>query len=189
MMGIGWEDVLVWAVALSVIGVAWFGVVMVAVTLPGIWTMAAFALLVEWLWPGVLSVWVVIAVIALGVIGEVVEFYSSMAGSKRAGGSRAGGWGALGGTIVGLIVGQIVIPIPIIGAVIGGIAGAGLGAAISERGVAGRTWSESFRSGRGASAGRALSMVFKTAIAGVAAFTLTVNAVIAIVSTFTGGAG
>lgn len=183
-MGGVWSDIAVWLIASSVIGVAWFGVAMVAVTLPGIWTMAAFTLLVEWIWPDVLSIWVVLAVIGLGVVGEVVEFYSSMAGSKRAGGSRAGGWGALAGTIVGLIVGQIVIPIPIVGAIIGGIVGAGLGAALSERGVAKRTWSESFRSGRGASTGRALSMVFKTAIAAVAALTLTVNAVIAIVSTF-----
>lgn len=182
-----WSDIAVWLIAFFVIGVAWFGVAMVAVTLPGIWTMAATALLVEWIWPDVLNIWVIVAVIALGVLGEVVEFYSSMAGSKRAGGSRAGGWGALVGTIIGLIVGQIIIPIPIVGAIIGGIAGAGLGAAMSERGVAKRSWTESFRSGRGASTGRALSMVFKTAIASVAALTLTVNAVIAIVMTFVGG--
>ncbi|MEM9372164.1 MAG: DUF456 domain-containing protein [Planctomycetota bacterium] len=182
-----WGDVAVWFAALCVIGVAWFGVAMVAVTLPGIWTMAAAALLVEWIAPDVLSIWVVLAVIGLGVVGELVEFYASMAGSKRAGGSRAGGWGALVGTIVGLIVGQIVIPIPLAGAIVGGIVGAGLGAALSERGVAKRSWVEALRSGRGASTGRALSMVFKTAIAVIAASALTINAAVAIVMTFLGG--
>lgn len=182
-----WHDVVVCLVAAGVIAVAWFGVALVAVTLPGIWTMAGAALLVEWIWPEVLSIWVIVAVVALGVVGELVEFYSSMAGSKRAGGSRAGGWGALGGTIVGLIVGQIVIPIPILGAVIGGIAGAGFGAALTERGVAKRSWGESYRSGKGASAGRAMSMVFKTGVAAAAALTLTVNAIVAVVSTLAGG--
>jgi len=179
-----WADLIIWLVALGVIVIAWTGVGLVAVTLPGIWMMAGASLLVEWVWPEVLSIWVIVAIVALGVLGEIVEFYSSMAGSKRAGGSRAGGWGAMGGTIIGLIVGQIVIPIPIVGAVIGGIAGAGLGAALSERGVAKRSWRESARSGGGASAGRALSIVLKTAIAAVAALTLTVNAIVAIVASF-----
>ncbi|MFK7882893.1 MAG: DUF456 domain-containing protein [Phycisphaerales bacterium] len=171
---------LTWLAAGIVLVAAWIGVAMVAVTLPGIWMMVGVALMVEWWRPDVLNVWVIVAVVALGVIGELAEFYSSMAGSKRAGGSRAGGWGALGGTIVGLIVGQVFIPVPIIGAVIGGVAGAGIGAAMSERGVAKRTWRESVRSGSGASAGRALSIVLKTGIAAAAALTLTMNAVISL---------
>lgn len=169
-----------WLAAGIVIVAAWLGVVLVAVTLPGIWLAVFAACLVEWWRPEVLSNWVLITVVVLAVLAEVLEFVSSMAGSKRAGGSRSGAWGSLGGTIVGLLVGQVVIPIPIVGAVIGGVVGAGLGAVLAERGVAGRGWGDSWKSGRGAATGRALSIILKTCVGVVVAVLLTVDAVLAL---------
>lgn len=171
---------LTWVGAGIVVVCAWVGVGLVAVTLPGIWFLVAAALAVELWRPEVMSTWVLWSLVGLGLLGEVVEFVSSMAGSRRAGGSRAGAWGSLGGTVLGLVVGQVLIPIPIVGAVIGGVVGAGLGAVFTERGVAKRTWGDSWKSGRGAATGRALSIVFKTAVAAAAAVLATADAVAAL---------
>ena len=169
-----------WIGAAIVVLSAWLGVGLVAITLPGIWVAVFVALLVEWWRPEVMSTWVLVTAVVLAIIAEIVEFLSSAAGSNRAGGSRSGVWGSLFGTIVGMIVGQVLIPIPLIGAVIGGVAGAGLGALFAERGIAHRSWTESWRSGRGAATGRAWSIVFKTAIAAVVAVLLTIDAVAAL---------
>jgi uncharacterized protein len=172
--------VLTWLGVSIVVLFAWLGVALVAVTLPGIWIAIAVAFLVEWWRPEIMSTWVIASAVGLAIFGELVEFFASAAGSKRAGGTRSGAWGSLFGTVVGMILGQILIPIPIIGAVIGGVVGAGLGALFAERGIAERTWGESWRSGRGAATGRAVSIVLKTAIAGVVAVMLTVDAVAAL---------
>ncbi len=171
---------LTWLGVSIVVVFAWLGVGLVAVTLPGIWIAVVVAVLVDWWRPEVMSTWVLVAAVVLAVIAEIVEFFASAAGSKRAGGTRSGAWGSLFGTVVGMIVGQILIPVFIIGAVIGGVVGAGLGALFAERGVAERTWGESWRSGRGAATGRALSIVFKTAIAAAVAVLLTADAVAAL---------
>tara|TARA_R110000782_G_scaffold24264_5_gene62800 strand:- start:14689 stop:15210 length:522 start_codon:yes stop_codon:yes gene_type:complete len=168
---------LTWVAVIIVILCAWLGVALVAVTLPGIWFAVLAALLIEVWRPEVMSTWVLITAVVIALLAEVVEFASSAAGSRRAGGSRSGGWGALFGTVVGLIAGQIIVPIPILGAILGGIVGAGLGAVFTERSVAKRTWSDSWRSGRGAAQGRAFSMVLKTAMGAVVALLLTADAV------------
>ena len=54
--------------------------------------------------------------------------------------------------------------------------GAGVGAVIAERGIAKRPWGESFRSGKGAAVGRALSTIIKGGFAVVAALVLIVGA-------------
>lgn len=171
---------LTWLGVAIVVLFAWLGVALVAVTLPGIWVAVLVAALIDFWRPEVMSTWVLLTAVGLAILAEIIEFVSSAAGSKRAGGSRSGVWGSLFGTVVGLIVGQILIPIPIIGAVIGGVVGAGLGALFAERGVAGRTWGESWKSGRGAANGRAWSIVFKTAVGMVVAVLLTADAVAAL---------
>jgi uncharacterized protein YqgC (DUF456 family) len=137
---------------------ALIGVLLTAVTLPGIWIMLLIAMVCTWWQPSLFSLWTLGAVAAIAVLAEVAEALSSAAGSARTGGSRAG--------IAGSLVGSI----------IGGIVGAGLGASIAERGIAKRTWGESLRSGRGAAVGRALSTVVKTVFAIGAALVLIVGA-------------
>lgn len=171
---------LTWLGVSIVVLFAWIGVGLVAVTLPGIWVAIVVAVLVDWWRPEVMSLWVIVTAVVLAIIAEIVEFFASAAGSKRAGGTRSGAWGSLFGTIVGMIVGQIFIPIPIIGAIIGGVVGAGLGALFAERSIAERSWGDSWRSGRGAATGRAWSIVFKTAIAAVVAVLLTADALAAL---------
>lgn len=171
-----------WLAAAIVILGAWLGVAVVAVTLPGIWLAVFIAFLIELWRPEVLSTWVLVTIVVLALLGEVVEFLASAAGSRRAGGSRSGGWGALIGTVLGLIIGQVVIPIPIIGAIIGGVVGAGAGAFLFERGVAKRGWNDSWKSGRGAAQGRAFSMVLKTGVGVIVAVLLTADALAALIA-------
>jgi uncharacterized protein YqgC (DUF456 family) len=65
----------------------------------------------------------------LAFAGEILEAWVSYHYSRKFGGSRRAGWGALIGGLVGAIVG---VPVPVVGSVIGSFAGAFLGAAVLE---------------------------------------------------------
>lgn len=148
------------------------GMAMTAITLPGIWTMAAgAAILVLWV-PEYVGWWTVGSLFAIAALSEFVDFIASALGVKRMGGSKSGAIGSVIGTLVGAIGGTIVIPIPIVGSIAGGVIGAGLGAFLAERSVAQRTMKESIRSGSGAAIGRLVSMVIKCMLAGAAAAVL-----------------
>jgi len=67
--------------------------------------------------------------VGLAVVAEVIEWTTSMRYTRRSGGSRRAGWGALIGGVIGAIVG---IPVPIIGSVLGSFAGSFLGALLAE---------------------------------------------------------
>lgn len=171
---------LTWLGAAIVVLFAWLGVGLVALTLPGIWLAILVAVLVDLWRPEVMSTWVIVTAVLLALIGEIIEFTSSAAGARKSGGSRSGAWGALIGSFVGLFVGAVLIPIPILGSIVGAVLGAGVGALAAERGVARRTWGDSYRSGRGAVTGRALSIVIKTAIAALVAVLMTIDAIAAL---------
>lgn len=147
--------------AIVVTLVALAGVALTLLTLPGIWVMVLTALVCELFVPEVFSWPTLIAALVLAGLAELAEFLASAAGAKKAGGSRSGMIGSIVGGLAGMIGGQILIPIPLLGAVIGGVAGAGAGAALAERGHAGRTWKESYRSGQGAAVGRVVSIFVK----------------------------
>lgn len=168
-----WQDI----VAASLVTlIALAGVLITAVTLPGIWTALLLTLLVWWWRPELFEWWSIAIVGALAVLGEVAEFLASAAGAAKAKGSKAGAVGSIVGALVGGVAGTIVLPIPIIGTVVGAIVGAGAGAIIAERGHQGRPWKESLEVGRGAAVGRALAVVVKTVVAGAAAAVLIVAA-------------
>lgn len=164
-------------IALTIITLAsLLGVVLTFLTLPGTWIMLGVAALC-WAWQtGLYNPWVFVAALALAILAEVAEFLASAAGSAKAGGSKAGAIGSIVGSLVGLFVGQIVIPIPLIGAIIGAVIGAGAGALLLEKGISKRTWTDSWRSGRGAATGRALSIVIKGGFAIVIAMVLILGA-------------
>lgn len=171
---------LTWLGAAIVVLFAWLGVGLVALTLPGIWLAILVALLVDFWRPEVMSTWVIVTAVVLALLGEIIEFTSSAAGARKSGGSRPGAWGALIGSFLGLFVGAVLIPIPILGSIVGAVLGAGVGALAAERGVARRTWGDSYRSGRGAVGGRALSIVIKTGIAALVAVLMTIDAIAAL---------
>ena len=133
------------------------------VGLPGLWLMVAahavYALATGWNvyvgWPSL------IALLALGVAAEVVEFVAGAAGSKAAGGRRRGMIGAIVGGLVGAVFFTGLVPIPIVGTIIGVCIGTFLGAAIAE--YSGKGAAHSMRVGIGAAKGRFWGIVSKSA--------------------------
>jgi len=148
------------------------GMAMTAITLPGIWTMAAGAVLLALGFPDYVGWWTVGALLGIAALSELVDFIASALGVKRMGGSKSGAVGSVIGTLVGAIGGTFLIPIPIVGSIVGGVIGAGGGAFLAERGIAERTIKESVKSGSGAAAGRLVSMVIKFMLSGAAAAVL-----------------
>ncbi|MHB8973024.1 MAG: DUF456 family protein, partial [Pirellulaceae bacterium] len=109
---------LVAPVALLVVLVV--GWIMTLLSLPGNWLMvlgaALYALLVPDAWRIDVG-WVVVgAVLAVAVLGEVLETLTVALGTSRAGGSKRsallGLCGSIGGGLVGAVVG---LPIPVVG--------------------------------------------------------------------------
>src|SRR5262245_23476696 len=90
---------------LTILNALWMELVILG--LPGTWMMALTTVLVVWWrWDPALpadqqmfSVYVLVAVVALAILGELLEFFAGMAGAKRAG---ASGWGTLGALLGGI---------------------------------------------------------------------------------------
>ena len=137
------------------------GLVLVPLGLPGLWLMALGVIGYGWL-TDFRTVGVATIAIALGLalLGEILETWMGFGLSRRYGGSRRAGWGALIGGIVGAVVG---VPVPIIGSVIGAFTGSFAGAALFEY-----SWSRiagtAVRAGWGAVLGRAAAAATKIAL-------------------------
>ena len=153
------------------------GVVMVVFQLPGTWVMLAGTGLVAWvLWDdGYFGWWTLGLLLALAILGEVVETASGAVGSRRAGGSRRGavlsiGLGIVGAVVGGSVAGALALPIAWavpawLLSVIGGAAvGAAAGAMLGER-WAGQPWTQVRRAGVGAAIGRIGGTLGKICIA------------------------
>ena len=98
--------------------------------LPGTWLMVAAAVGFNLLTGGErIGLVSLIVVGALAVVGEVLEFSLSGRYTRKYGGSRRAGWGAILGGIVGAVVG---VPVPIVGSMVGAFVGAFAGALVAE---------------------------------------------------------
>jgi hypothetical protein len=157
--------------------VAWFGVLLTLLTLPGTWVTVAAAALVKWWVPGLIGWWALGVLIALAVLGEVLEFFSSAAGAKKTGGSNKAALFAIVGSFAGAVVGSIILLFPI-GTIAGAALGAGVGALLAERGAEGKSWTDSTRVGTGAALGRLLATILKGACAAIMALVLTLAVVL-----------
>ncbi|MEO0513372.1 MAG: DUF456 domain-containing protein [Planctomycetota bacterium] len=144
---------------------ALLGVLLTALTLPGIWIMLLVAIACQWWQPGLYSWWTLGVVGLLAVAAEVAEFAASAAGAARAGASKTGLVGATVGGMAGAIVGTPAIPIPIVGTIVGGVIGAFLGAAVAEGSFKRRPTDEWRRIAAGAATGRLLSTAIKAGFA------------------------
>lgn len=149
-----------WFYYLILAALMMLGLVLTLMTLPGLWLMlasaAGYALLTRFSFIG----WKTLAaLLAWAAVAEVVELASSGAGAKKAGGSRAGLWGALIGGIVGGIWLSF-IPIPIISTLAGVCLGTFLGAMSGEL-IAGRHVGRSVWIGVGAAKGRLFGTFIK----------------------------
>jgi uncharacterized protein YqgC (DUF456 family) len=137
------------------------GLALIPLGLPGLWVILLGIVGYGWLTDfQTLSATFLVVIIALAILGEVIEAWIGFRYAQKYGGSKRAGWGALVGGIIGAIIG---VPIPIIGSVIGGFAGAFVGAALFEYTAARRTGG-AVRAGWGAVLGRAAAAALKTAI-------------------------
>ena len=101
-----------------------------ALGLPGLWLFLAGAVAVKLLVAGTPLGWRAIIVgLVLAGVAEVIEFWASVRYTRRYGGSRRAGWGALLGGIVGAVMG---VPVPLFGSVLGSFAGSFVGAFLGE---------------------------------------------------------
>ena len=149
-------EVIVFAVVLLV------SLLLIPLGLPGIWLMIGAAIGYDVLVGGDPIGWVtIVATAVLAAIAEVLEFSLSARYTRRYGGSRRAGWGAIIGGIVGAIVG---VPIPIIGSVIGAFAGSFAGALIAEFTRSEATAGTATRVATGALLGRVVAAAMKTGI-------------------------
>ena len=137
------------------------GLVLIPLGLPGLWVILLGIVGYGWLTDfQTMSATFLVVIIALAILGEVVEAWIGFRYAQKYGGSKRAGWGALVGGIIGAIIG---VPVPVIGSVIGGFAGAFVGAALFEYTAAKRTGG-AVRAGWGAVLGRAAAAALKTAI-------------------------
>ena len=149
-----------WASLLCVVNAGWLSLTLLM--LPGNWMMLATTMLAAW-WlrgAGMFSPWTLVAIVALALIGELVEFFSSAVGVSKSGGTRWGGTGSLLGAVVGAIGGTLLIPVPLLGSLVGVCVGAAGGALAGEL-ATGRSGSQSAKSATAAGAGRLVGTAVK----------------------------
>ena len=159
-----------WVIALIALLSCLGALVMVVLTLPGIWCMFVVSGLCMLWRPDIITWHAVITIGVIGIVAEGVEFFASAVGVKRLGGSKRGALGSIVGTIIGALLGGIflsVIPVVgwVVGPIVGGILGAGAGALMVERGIVHMSWKDSMKSGSGAAIGRTISVFIKLALA------------------------
>jgi uncharacterized protein len=129
--------------------------------LPGLWVMliaqVAYAFATGWGtfvgWPSV------VAMLALALAAEGVEFFAGAAGSASAGGRKRGMVGAIVGGFIGAMLGTPIFPI--VGTILGACAGAFVGAAVFE--LTDKDSAHAIRVGIGAAKGRFWAILSKLA--------------------------
>jgi uncharacterized protein len=147
---------LILLVVLSVIGL-----LLIPLGLPGLWVMVVGIIGYGWLTDFRSASAITIGmVLAIAVLGEILESWLGFRFAKRYGGSSRSGWGALIGGLVGAVIG---VPIAIIGSVIGAFIGSFIGAALFEY-SASRQADVATRAGWGAVVGRAAAAAMKIAL-------------------------
>src|SRR5215212_6271106 len=139
---------------------------------------AAVLLLSLFLIPlGLPGTWVMVGS-AIGydaLVKEIFEFSLASRYTRKYGGSRRAGWGAIIGGIIGAIVG---VPVPIIGSVIGAFVGSFAGALVAEYTRREATAGTATRVATGALIGRVVAAAMKTGIGVVIAAWLVAAAVL-----------
>ncbi len=106
----------------------------------------------------VIGVAQIVFLLGIAVLGEVLDFVSSLAGAKKFGGSRKGMGGAIMGGMVGAVFFTAIAPGP--GTLLGVVAGTFTGAFLGEY-IEGREILQAGRAGWGAFLGKITAMAIK----------------------------
>ncbi len=141
--------------------VLFLSLIMIPFGMPGTLVMFAAALCYKLLVPAGGIGWASVVIVGiLMAIAEGLEWTLAARFTKKYGGSRRAGWGAILGGMVGAIMG---VPVPIVGSIVGAFAGAFVGALVFEysRGSGGGT---ATRVAWGALVGRVTAAAVKIAI-------------------------
>jgi uncharacterized protein YqgC (DUF456 family) len=177
---------LYYLLALVLIAAGFFCWLANLLSLPGNWVLLLAAALFAWLVPigngrGVswTTVWILLA---LAILGEIIEFAAGAAGAAKRGASRRSMWLSLFGAFAGSIAGAMIgLPIAIVGspiaALAGGAAGAFLGAYVGETWV-GRPHGHSMEVAKGAFAGHVWGTIGKFAVGAAMLTLVTIDALI-----------
>lgn len=151
----------------TAVGLVLLNTIGLALTLlqgPGPWLMLAVTGgYAWWRWDGPgpsLGWWTLGIVLALAVLGELIETLAASVGAKAVGGSKRGAMLALIGGIVGAIAGTVLLTIPVAGTLIGAAIGAGGFAMLGDR-WAGRNWSLAWKGGKAAATGKLIGALGK----------------------------
>ena len=114
-----------------------------ALGLPGSWLLLIWCVGTYVAGGSAVSLWWLIAGLAVAVAGEVVEQVLGIAATKKGGGGKFGMWGAAIGSLVAGIVGLFVPP-PVVGAILVAMLGAFIGAFAGEAWFAARGYAVCF---------------------------------------------
>jgi len=164
-----------WLILLILLNVVWL--LLVLFGLPGNWLVViSTCFFAWWRWEdGIFSIYTLIAIAVMAILGELFELLGGMHGAKRVGASWQGSIAALAGAIAGAILGTFMIPVLFLGTVLGACIGAGLGVWTIEV-SRGRKMEESIRCGVGAGLGELLGIAAKATIGIIIWLTVTVAA-------------
>jgi uncharacterized protein len=137
------------------------GLLIVPLGLPGLWVMMLGLLTYGWFTHfQTVGLWTTTLVVALALLGELIETWLGFRFARKYGASKRAAWGALMGGLVGAVLG---VPVPIIGSVIGAFIGSFAGAAVFEYTMSAHTGT-AVAAGWGAVLGRAAAAAAKIAI-------------------------
>jgi len=148
---------------LILINAVWLALVPFA--LPGNWLIVITTALFAW-WhaeDGIFSIYTLVAITILALLGELVEFLGGLVGAKKAGARFRGSLGALIGALAGAVIGTFLIPISLLGTLLGSCAGAAILACVFEL-SGGRRMEDSVHLGLGAGLGHFLGTFAKIAL-------------------------
>ena len=162
--------VYVWLTLFVVLVILFWGLNLIG--LPGNWMIAAIALLWVFVGPDQYQFhWgIPVALVLLATLGELIEFLTSVLGTRKLGGSNRGATLSVIGSIAGGMAGAVFgipFPLPLVGLLIGSILfagiGAWIGATLGERWV-GKPLDESVKIGAAAFLGRLLGTAGKLVV-------------------------
>ena len=136
------------------------GLVLVPLGFPGLWIMLGAGLLYWVLLPaGGIGLWTLVGAALIVVTAEVLEYTIAGRYTRKYGGSKRAGWGAIAGGLVGAVIG---VPVPVIGSLVGAFAGAFVGAFVAEWTVHRDLRGNPTRVATGALVGRAVAAAVKS---------------------------